>query len=94
MVGLLGLGLPLELDDYEFGYLADVEKPVLVVQGEEDEFGSGEAVAERLAPMGAHVTLVRIPGADHYFSDRLDELRESIRGYYASGPGARLTVGA
>lgn len=93
VVGLLGLGLPVELGDYDFGYLAEVEKPVLVVQGEEDEFGSGEAVARRLEPMGDHVTLVRVPGADHYFADRLDELREAVRGYYASGPGARLTVG-
>ena len=30
------------------------------------------------------------PGADHFFNDRLDELREAIRGYYASGPGSRL----
>jgi alpha/beta superfamily hydrolase len=33
---------------------------------------------------------VRIPGADHYFTGRLDELREAVRGYYQSGPGAQL----
>lgn len=88
---LLGLGLPLALDErYDYGFLASTEKPVLVVQGENDEFGSGALVAERLAPMGAHVTLVRIPGSDHYFTGRLEELRAAVRGYYESGPGARL----
>jgi len=92
VVGLLGLGLPVEMEEYDFGFLADAGKPVLVVQGEEDEFGDGATVAERLAGLGDHITLVRVPGADHYFSDRLDELRAAIRGYYASGPGSRLTV--
>ena len=92
-VALLGLGLPVDLEErYDFGFLAEAAKPVLVVQGENDEFGSGEAVGARLAPLGDHVTLVRIPGADHYFTDRLDELRAAVRGYYESGPGARILV--
>jgi uncharacterized protein len=91
IAALFGLGLPIDLEArYDFGYLADAGKPVLVVQGENDEFGSGEEVAETLAPLGEHITLVRIPGADHYFTDRLYELRTAVRGYYESGPGARL----
>jgi alpha/beta superfamily hydrolase len=90
VVALLGLGLPVERPEYDFSYLADTDKPVLVVQGEEDEFGSGAAVAELMAPIGPHVTLVRIPGSDHYFTGRLDELRGVVRGYYDAGPGSRL----
>jgi len=91
--GLLGLGLPVEMDErYDYGFLADVAKPVLVVQGENDEFGSGERVASVLEPLGDHITLVRVPDTDHYFADRLDELRGAVRGYYESGPGARLLV--
>lgn len=90
VVGLLGLGLPVEREEYDYTFLADVGRPVLVVQGEHDEFGSAAAVAEYLRPLGPHITLVRIPGTDHFFTDRLDELRESVRGYYASGPGSRL----
>jgi alpha/beta superfamily hydrolase len=91
VAALLGLGLPVGLDDrYDFTFLADADKPVLVVQGEDDEFGAGDVVASALAPLGSHVTLVRIPGADHYFGDRLDELRAAVRGYFASGPGARV----
>jgi uncharacterized protein len=88
-VALFGLGLPVDKAEYDYSFLGDADKPVLVVQGENDEFGSGASVAEVLAPLGPHITLVRIPGSDHYFTDRLDELRETVRGYYASGPGSR-----
>lgn len=90
VVALLGLGLPVKMDNYDFGFLAEAAKPVLVVQGEDDEFGSGARVAEVLAPLGGHVTLVRISGTDHYFVDRLEELRETVAGYYRSGPGSRV----
>jgi alpha/beta superfamily hydrolase len=90
VTGLLGLGLPIENLNYDFSFLADHAKPTLVVQGEHDEFGSGEAVAAVLAALGAHITLVRVPGTDHYFADRLDELRAAVRGYFESGPGAQL----
>ncbi len=94
VVALLGLGLPVDRDEgYDFGFLADVQKPALVVQGENDEFGSGARVAEVVAELGAHVTLVRVPGADHYFADRLDELRDAVRGYFDSGPGSRVLAG-
>lgn len=90
VVALLGLGLPVKKAEYDYGYLARADKPVLVIQGENDEFGSGAAVAEALAHVGPHLTLVRISGADHYFVHRLDELRETVRGYYQSGPGSRV----
>ena len=89
VVAMLGLGLPVERMEYDYGFLASADKPVLVVQGEEDEFGSGDAASEVLKPMGPHITLVRIPGSDHCFTDRLDELRDTVRGYFSSGPGAR-----
>ena len=88
---LFGLGLPVGLDDrYDFSFLAETDKPVLVVQGEHDEFGSAELVTERLVPLGSHVTVVTIRGADHYFTGTLDDLRGAVRGYYESGPGARV----
>ena len=90
-MALLGVGLPVHLDDrYDYSYLAKTDKPVLVVQGEEDEFGSAELVGKTLAPLGPHITFVPIPGSDHFFTARLDELRAAVRGYYESGPGSRL----
>ena len=93
VVGLVGLGLPVDREEgYDFGFLASADKPVLIVQGENDEFGSGERVAGVVSGLGPHVTLVRVPAADHYFTDRLDELRAAVRGYFESGPGARLLI--
>jgi uncharacterized protein len=93
VVSTLGLGLPVDLEGrYDYDYLAALNKPVLVVQGERDEFGSGERVAAVLAPLGDHITLVRVPDTDHFFTDRLDDLRSAVRGYYESGPGARVLV--
>jgi uncharacterized protein len=93
VVGLLGMGLPVEMDRYEYSYLADADKPVLVVQGERDEFGPGEVVAATLGDLGPTITLVRVPDADHYFTGHLEELKDAVRGYYASGPGAKLLAG-
>ena len=91
VVGLFGLGLPVDLDhSYDYAYLENAEKPVLVVQGENDEFGSGEQIARALTPLGSHITVVRVPDTDHYFDGKLEELRSAIRGYYDAGPGARL----
>ncbi len=90
VVSMLGIGLPVVKEEYDYSFLARVEKPVLVIQGEDDAFGSGAKVAELLRPMRAHVTLVRISGADHFFVERLDELRQTVRGYYQSGLGARV----
>lgn len=91
VIGLLGLGLPVNLDErYDYGYLTHAGKPVLVVQGENDEFGSGHQVAQSLSSLGSHVTVVRVPDSDHYFDGKLVELRTAVRGYYDSGPGAKL----
>ena len=89
---LLGLGVPVTMWDFEF--LKGIEKPLLVIQGENDEFGSGEEVAEYLEGLrgaggeGSSITLVRVPGGDHFFNDRFDELQEAIREYFGDGEGA------
>ena len=86
VAAMLGLGLPVEM--YDYSYLADVQKPVLVVQGDEDEFGAGGRVQEIVDGLGDHVTLARVPGADHYFNGRFDELRAIIHRYFTDGAGA------
>ncbi len=85
----VALGLPVrkwDLDD-----LADPgprgERPLLLVQGEEDEFGTGEEVARFAERMGPGVELVRIPGSDHYFHGHFDALRAAITGWFSEGAG-------
>lgn len=83
---LLAVGLAVEKWDY--GFLARADKPTLVIQGDEDEFGSGQAVARALADTPVAVSLRRIPGSGHYFDDHFDELQDAVRTYVTSGPGA------
>jgi len=85
---LVGLGVAADL--FDFSFLDGLPKPLLVLQGEHDEFGAPEEVRKLLEPRVPELTLVEIPGADHYFHGRFDELKNEIRGYFLQGPGARV----
>lgn len=89
---LVGMGLTVDLYDYAF--LAETRKPVLAVQGEQDEFGAGAAAREALEPMGDHVTVVTVPGAGHFFHDHFGELKDAIRTFFTDGAGAAALAGA
>lgn len=75
---LIGIGTPLE--KYDFSFLESCRKPLLLVHGEHDEFGNVEDVRRLAADLEKRtsVKLVVIPGADHFFENRLDELRQAI----------------
>ncbi len=91
VVALFGLGLPVRM--YDYGFLADVHKPILVVQGEEDEFGSAREVEPVVAALGSHVTLALLPGADHFFDGHMDEMKAAVSEYFGSGPGSVVVGG-
>jgi len=91
-VALFGLGLPVRA--YDYGFLADVQKPILVVQGEEDEFGSAQEVEPVVAALGSHVTLAIIPGADHFFNGHMDEMKAELSDYFGDGPGSPVLGGS
>lgn len=87
----VGLGLP--LSSYDFSFLAELNRPVRIVQGEEDQFGSGAAVADFLEELGPHISLVRIPKSDHFFHDRFDALQEAVASFFLpQGPAAYLLL--
>jgi alpha/beta superfamily hydrolase len=75
---LIGIGTPLK--KYDFRFLASCRKPLLLVHGEHDEFGEAERLREIVDELqnGVPVRLVVIPGAGHFFDDRLDELKRVI----------------
>jgi len=78
---LLGVGMPLSV--YEFGFLDDVRKDMLFVQGDRDRFGSAVAVRELGERVGARVVI--LPGGEHLLEGHLPELRNAIREHLA-GP--------
>ena len=76
---LIGIGTPINM--YDFSFLDDCRKPLLLVHGERDEFGDVarlRTLAEDLPPE-CRVRLEVIPGTGHFFDDRLDELGIVIR---------------
>ena len=75
---LVGIGTPLE--KYDFSFLAACRKPLLLVHGEHDEFGDVERLRELVVELekSVPVKLVVVPGAGHFFEDRLDELKRAI----------------
>ncbi len=75
---LIGIGTP--LDKYDFNFLAECRKPLLLVHGENDEYGDVEQLRKLIAEFekSVPVRLVVIPGAGHFFDDHLDELKRTI----------------
>ena len=75
---LIGIGTP--LGKYDFSFLAACRKPLLLVHGEHDEFGDVDDLRKFAADLekSVPVKLVVIPGADHFFENRLDELKRAI----------------
>ena len=79
---LIGIGTPVSIAerDYDFSFLTDCRKPLLLVHGDRDEFGSVQdlrALAARLPPE-ARVRVELIPNAGHFFDEQLDDLRHVI----------------
>jgi alpha/beta superfamily hydrolase len=75
---LISIGTP--LSKYDFGFLKDCRKPLLLVHGDRDEFGDVEelrALVNSISDM-VPVKLVVIPGTGHFFEGHLDELKTAI----------------
>jgi len=75
---LIGIGTP--LDKYDFSFLAECRKPLLLVHGERDEYGDVERLRKLAAELEKNTTvrLVVVPGAGHFFDDGLDQLKHAI----------------
>ena len=72
-------------------------QPRLFVQGENDEFGSGEALRALVEPLPPPREIVVIPGADHFFDGHLDALQGAIAAWAKRRPwdiGQRAASGA
>jgi alpha/beta superfamily hydrolase len=84
---LFALGLPVVLRDLgRLGHESErAGRPLFMVQGEEDEFGDGEALQAYAQDLGAGVEVARIPGAGHFFHEDIEGMKDAIRAYF-SGP--------
>ena len=88
---LVALGTPIHI--YDYSYLARTEKPVLVIQGGNDQFGTPAEVRDALAPLGDHISVEGIPGCGHLFEGYFDEMQSLILDFFHSGPGSKALSG-
>ena len=77
---MIGLGLP--VDNVDARYLKSCKKPKLLIQGSQDRYGSKRSWDELLAeisPDGMRdLQAVFIPGADHFFTGRIEEMERAL----------------
>ena len=73
---VIGLGTP--VNDSDFSYLQNCTKPKLFVHGSDDQFGAIKKVETLVASLPGEKWLVTVPGADHFFTGKLDQLDGAI----------------
>ena len=76
VVRLIGLGIP--VNNTDFSFLRECAKPKLFVHGEHDEHGALPVVRELFATLPGENLLVDVPGADHFFVGKLDQVDRAI----------------
>lgn len=71
LAGLVALGYPLHPpgrpEQLRAEHLARIRRPMLIVQGSRDAFGTPEELRPALGPLGATATLQVVEGGDHSF---------------------------
>lgn len=83
--GFVSVAPPASL--YDFNFLAPCPASGLIVQGDQDQIvdpAAVQALAKKLTNQrGVIVTCHSVPGADHFFRDKIGELAEAVDGYIA-----------
>lgn len=81
---VIGLGLPVSAVEgrtYDLEGLRTCRKPKLFVSGEFDQYGSSAKLEALVLSLDEPKGLTIIPGTDHFFEGRLEELKASIEGW-------------
>lgn len=89
---LIALGIPVNADGREYTYslLRESEQPKLLLSGGLDEFATPAQLEEVFANAAEPKRLILIPGADHFFANHLDEMRNELSNWVHEviGPSA------
>ena len=73
---LIGLGAP--VNNADFSYLAQCQKPKLFVHGEHDQFGDAAKLKSMVAALPGESAAVIVKDADHFFAGKLDQMDRAI----------------
>jgi alpha/beta superfamily hydrolase len=79
------VGVPTDsvLDGLDRHFLHRCQKPKLIVQGSQDEFGPLPSIEALFAAMPEPKKLVIVDGADHFLKGKLDQLGAAIDSWLA-----------
>jgi alpha/beta superfamily hydrolase len=76
---LIGLGIP--VNNTDFSFLRQCNKPKLFVHGGNDEHGALEKVQALIPTLPGENHLVVVEGVDHFFTGKLDQLDRVIHAW-------------
>ncbi len=76
VTSLIGLGAP--VNNADFSYLLQCEKPKLFVHGGNDQFGDAGKLKSLVESLPGEDKLVVVEGADHFFAGKLDQVNRAI----------------
>jgi uncharacterized protein len=76
MAELVGLGTP--VNNTDFSFLQSCAKSKLFVHGSNDEHGDVKKVQRLVATLPGEKRFVVVPGADHFFTGKLDQVDRAI----------------
>jgi uncharacterized protein len=79
---LICLGTP--VNNTDFSFLGDCVRPKLFVHGANDEHGDVKKLESLVAELPGEKSLVIVPGADHFFAGKLDQLDAAITNWLAA----------
>ena len=80
---LIAVGVP--VSKQSFSDLAHCNKPKLLVQGTNDQYGSVDQLETFFASLDEPKHIKIIDGADHFFEGHLPELAEAVTKFIESG---------
>jgi alpha/beta superfamily hydrolase len=77
---VFSLGLPTQANGHEYHYrfLQDASIPKLFLSGDSDAFGPAPQLIQIAEAAAKPRSLVLIPGADHFFTDHLEPMQQSL----------------
>lgn len=77
---LIALGLPMKVDQrtYDYSFLREAAIPKLFLSGDRDQFASPGKLAEVVEAAAEPKRFNLIPGADHFFTGRLESMQQAI----------------
>ncbi len=84
ITAMIGIAPPLDL--YAMEFLTRNAKPSLFIVGTQDEFCSMENILQLQPHLPAATSMQILEGADHFFTDRTDEIERLISEFFLKPP--------